>query len=253
MSVAEAVEGRTVGIPKGIWIPISAMMVAALMACSSDNQESRDEEAAEQDVSLRELVAKADAGEYQVTYEGVDAEGTTGRYSIAVKGDKTYGAFDFDTGSLGESGYESISIDDGTISYNCGDLFGIGGDGSEPTEVCYSSPSGQNESDLPSLRDLFNPAGVAASLADSVAEPERDGSEEIAGREGRCFKVDHEILGKGRACVDPELGIPLLIDATDPEGVEFSSRATDVKSEVDDSLFEPPYPVEDYPDPTGGG
>ena len=231
---------------------VPAILGLALMGCSSSGEDaSSGSGSKDDDASLRDIISGASSDEYRVTYEARDADGTKGRYSIAVKGGKTYAAFDFESGSLGESGFESISIDDGTTSYNCGDPLGIYGQGSEPTEVCYSSPSGQGESDLPSLRDFFDPAGLAAGLANSGAETGPDGTEEIAGQEARCFKVEEETLGKGRLCVDPELGIPLLFEGTDPEGAKYSSRATEVQAEVDDSIFEPPYEVKDYPIPTG--
>jgi hypothetical protein len=231
----------------------TAVVGLGLIGCSSsDDETGSNGQSLSEDASLSEVISGASGSdEYQVTYDSLDAEGTKGRYTIAVKGEKTYAAFDFDSSSLGGSGFESISIDDGTSSYTCGDPLGIAGQGSEPSEVCYGSPSGQGESDLPSLRDLFDPAGLVAGLANAGAETGPDGSEEIAGQEARCFKVEEQNIGKGRLCVHLELGIPLLLEGTDPEGARYSSRATEVKGEVDDATFEPPFEVKDYPIPSG--
>jgi hypothetical protein len=231
----------------------TAMVGLGLIGCSSsDDETGSNGQSLSEDASLSEVISGVSGSdEYQVTYDSVDAEGTKGRYTIAVKGEKTYAAFDFDSSSLGDSGFESIAIDDGESSYNCGDPLGVGGQGSEPSEVCYSSPSGQGESDVPSLRDLFNPAGLVAGLANAGAETGPDGTEDIAGHEARCFKVEEQTIGKGRLCVHLELGVPLLLEGTDPEGAHYSSRATEVKAEVDDSIFEPPYEIKDYPIPTG--
>jgi hypothetical protein len=111
--------------------------------------------------------------------------------------------------------------------------------------VCYQSES-MDESDLPSLRDMFNPAGLGLGL--SGAQAERDGSESIAGRKAKCFKIDgiDEVISSGRICVEGSIGVPLLMEGTDSEGATFSQRATDLKEKVDDDIFEPPYEVKDF-------
>jgi hypothetical protein len=228
------------------WIPISAALVVALVviACSDDNQESREEGAVEEDISLRELVTKARAGEYHVTYDVKDAEGAEGQITVAVKDDKTFVEANFGEGPGTEGGIESISIDDGSTSYSCGDTFGLLSEGEEGGEVCYGAPSSQ-ENDIPSLRDFFNPVGLAEGLA-SAGQAEADGTESIAGQDVRCFKVNTLELS-GRVCVEEELGVPLLLEGTDPDDASFSWRATELRDEVDDSVFEPPYEVKDYP------
>src|SRR5437867_10798557 len=85
----------------------------AVAACSDGEEAGRDQTATDDDISLRDLVRKAGNGEYLVTYEVRQVGGTNGQYTIALKGEKTYGAFDFGE-SGGGSGRKSIEIDDGT-------------------------------------------------------------------------------------------------------------------------------------------
>jgi hypothetical protein len=231
-----------VGAARITWIPIGAIIVATLMACSGGKPESGDEDTAG-NISLQELVAKADSGEYHVAYDAKGADGSQGPLEVAVKGDKTFVSVDFEPGQGTEGGVQSIFIDNGSTSYTCGDLFGVFGDTSDAGEVCYSAPSSE-ENDIPTLRDLFDPVGLAKGLA-SAGEADGDGTESIAGRDGRCFKVKSIDLS-GRLCVEQGLGVPLLLEGSDP--ASFSWRATELKDEVDDSVFEPPYEVKDFPE-----
>lgn len=66
------------------------------------------------------------------------------------------------------------------------------------------------------------------------------GTRTIAGVEARCFEFEAP-EGTGTSCVSPE-GVPLFTEFTSPEG-DFRLEATDYDSSVDDSDFEPPFPV----------
>jgi len=215
----------------------------AVAACSDGEEAGRDQTATDDDISLRDLVRKAGNGEYLVTYEVRQVGGTNGQYTIALKGEKTYGAFDFGE-SGGGSGRKSIEIDDGTTSYSCGDALGLWGDQPDASPVCHGTSASPRENDMPHLRHFFNPAGVAVYLASVGAETGRDGSVLIAGRTAKCYKVeDQSTIGKGRVCLEEALGVPLLIETTDAEGLESSSCATEFRDQVGDSIFQPPYPV----------
>lgn len=66
------------------------------------------------------------------------------------------------------------------------------------------------------------------------------GARTIAGVEARCFEFDAP-EGSGTSCVSPE-GVPLFTEFTSPDG-DFRLEATAYESSVDDSDFEPPFPV----------
>lgn len=70
------------------------------------------------------------------------------------------------------------------------------------------------------------------------------GTRTIAGVEARCFEFESPD-GTGTSCVSPE-GVPLFTEVTSPEG-DFRLEATDYDASVDDSDFEPPFPVTSLP------
>ncbi len=231
---------------------MTAVLLLCLSACSGGEEEASVEQAAGDDASLSDLVSRLDGAEYWVTYDSSSADAANGLLTVAVKDEKTYVSMDFAGGS-DQAGFSGILIEDGTNSYSCGglaNLFGLFGGASSETNVCYRSDT-TNENDMPSLRDFFNPAGLGLAL--SGAQAERDGNEFIAEREAKCFKIAGiEAISSGRICVEGSIGVPLLVEGVDDEGARFSQRAKEMRDQVDDTVFEPPYEVKGYPEISPG-
>jgi hypothetical protein len=225
---------------------VAVVTLLLFVGCSNDGEEAR--VGGGDDTSLGDLVSKLDGAEYWVSYDSTSADGSNGVLTVAVSGEKTYVSMDF-AGGTGQAGLSGILIEDGANSYSCdglANLFGLFGGASSDSNVCYRSDT-TKENDMPSLRDFFNPAALAQALAG--AQTGSDGNESIAGREARCFKIEGvEAISSGRICVEDSIGVPLLIEGVDDEGARFSQHARELRDEVDDSVFEPPYEMKDYPE-----
>jgi hypothetical protein len=169
------------------------------------------------------LAADAITKTYQAKYDleidmnGVEQKGTA---TMASKPPKYASVMEF---SLGGAKFAFTIINDGTTPYFCSD-FGAGGSCSKDEEFGGAQ-------------------GVDVKKAIDEARKGKDVKEidkrTIAGRSGRCFEAtDPETNTKSTFCLDEKDSILLFFQV---EGVKMT--ATEVKTSVDDKLFELPYPV----------
>lgn len=110
---------------------------------------------------------------------------------------------------------------------------------------CFSM-DGAGGGMMPDLGELFT--GEIESIEDSAtsATVTAAPSQDLAGTEAECFDFNDETAGtSGTLCYSPE-GIPLLIDAQSPDG-DFRMEATAYSTDVDEAVFEPPFPVTAFP------
>jgi hypothetical protein len=91
--------GNRSGAARPLFALVAALVLVLLVAaCSSEEEASVTREG--DDPSWDELVARLKNAEYQVTYDSTDATGSHGQLTVAVKGEKTYVAFDFEGDQL---------------------------------------------------------------------------------------------------------------------------------------------------------
>jgi hypothetical protein len=96
---------------------------------------------------------------------------------------------------------------------------------------------------------LVNPetlAGIAQEVQDLKASDRK-----IAGQDARCFGGTDQQGGTGEICFS-KAGLLLLITGGDDAG-SFSMEATEISKDVQDSVFNPPFPVTDLSEILGGG
>ncbi|HZP27054.1 MAG TPA: hypothetical protein VFB90_08415 [Dehalococcoidia bacterium] len=96
---------------------------------------------------------------------------------------------------------------------------------------------------------LVNPdtlAGIAQEVPDLKASDRK-----IIGQDARCFGGTDNQGGNGEICFSKS-GLLLLITGGDETG-SFRMEATEISKDVQDSAFNPPFPVTDLSDILGGG
>lgn len=171
------------------------------------------------------LIGEATKKTYQATYDveiKADAGTMKASMTLASKAPKLATRIKFTDGELKDA--TMVIISDGTDTITCFD-FGVGGQCTRSAGVDQALSQGL---DLKKVTD-------AAKQGSNVKEL---GSKTIAGRDSRCFEAT-DTNGTSTFCIDKKDGI---LTSAEVAGIT-KMTATEIKSSVDDKLFEPPFPV----------
>lgn len=168
---------------------------------------------------LKEVLGDFASAEFTATYELKTSAGD-GTNTVVQKGDK-YAA----TMALG--GTDVTIIVDGDVSYTCFNVAGAG--------TCTKGDGGvAGEGDVPDLRDFTALAEEASAEYKSIDD------REVNGFDSKCWEVTDSASNTAVVmCIAEDEKTVSLVES---EG--FTMELKEYSKDVDDSAFEPPYPVQ---------
>jgi hypothetical protein len=175
---------------------------------------------------LSDLLKDSSQKTFYVVYDFATSGGASvkGTYTLAQKPPKSLSSFSIQ----GQGTFTTIN--DGQQSYTCTKL-------GEAAGFCTKSGAGGGGAGL----SFFNMAAVsqAASLVPDAKEVD---GRTIAGRASRCFQYTQS--GQtSTLCIENQDGLMTYVETGDASG-KTTITATDVKSSVDDKVFDLPYKVQ---------
>lgn len=155
------------------------------------------------------------------------AEAFDGEMTWYQDSDGTRTRFDIDSVQDGEAVSATIiNTEDGTMLCSDGACLQFPGGGAGG----FGDPSEAFTSQVGGIEDQVTGGSIRNA-----------GTREIAGVTAQCFEFNSADGESGTACVSPE-GVPLFTESTGPDGA-FTLTATSYSNSVDDSDFDPPFPV----------
>lgn len=190
---------------------------------------------------LRARVSQQSQGTFRLSYAvrtNVEGQSVTGTFELAQKPPKSYFRITLEglptADELGGIFAGLVAINDGTNTYLC---FKADSQG-----MCLKGESGSSSVDISEFQNLTNFESLLGGSANTQIEPIE--GRRVAGIASDCWRATSPEF-KGTFCIGRDVPLLTYVEGTH-QGQQTTVELQGYDNKVADTLFEPPYPVQEF-------